>query len=559
MNKTKILVVEKESAVADDIKMSLKRLGYSVCGIAISGEEAIKKAEELHPDLVLMDFVLDGIGGIETAGIICSRFNIPVVYLIPNADKRTLKKAKISEPFGYILKPFKDRDLHSTVEIVLYKHKMENRLKESEEKYRTLYSSLNEGVCLQEMIYDKSGKAVDYRIKDFNPAYEMITGLKREKAVGNEGSRLYGTGDAPYLDIYAEVASSGKATSFETYFPPLKKHLSISVFPLEKDKLVTLISDISERKEVEEAIVRLASVPSQNPNPVIEVNLASKVTYLNPAAKKKFPGLQKLGPKHEILRNLESIIAEFHKGKQSIVREIDLGQEVYEQKLCYIPESKRIRIFAYEMTESIRTKEALKKSLEKLQRTFEQMIKAIASALERRDPYTAGHQQGVTKLACAIAEEMGLSTQQIDGIRLAGLIHDIGKIQVPQEILSKPGRLSEMEFNMIKMHPQVGYDILKEIEFPYPVANIILQHHERMDGSGYPARLSGKKILLEARILAVADAIEAMSSPRSHRSELGIENALEEISQNKGTLYDPEVVDACLKLFQEKGFKFDSS
>ena len=173
-----------------------------------------------------------------------------------------------------------------------------------------------------------------------------------------------------------------------------------------------------------------------------------------------------------------------------------------------------------------------------------------------RDPYTAGHQRRVTKLACAIAKEIGLTKEQIEGLRVAAIIHDIGKINIASEILSKPGRLTKLEFEMIKTHPQTGYEILKEIEFPWPVAQIVLQHHERMNGSGYPQGLSGKDILIEARILGVADVVEAMASYRPYRPALGIDKALEEILNNKGVLYDPDVVDACLKVFTEKGFKF---
>ena len=199
----------------------------------------------------------------------------------------------------------------------------------------------------------------------------------------------------------------------------------------------------------------------------------------------------------------------------------------------------------------------LKQSFEKLKRTLDDTVNALASIAEKRDPYTAGHQRRVTKLAVAIAEEMGLSDEQIEGIHVSGILHDVGKMYVPAEILSKPGQLTENEFSVIKTHPQVSYDILKTIEFPWPVAQIVLQHHERLDGSGYPSRLSGKDIIPEARILAVADVVEAMSSHRPYRPALGIDKALEEISQKRGMLYDPAVVGDCLRLFVEKGFKFD--
>jgi putative nucleotidyltransferase with HDIG domain len=186
-----------------------------------------------------------------------------------------------------------------------------------------------------------------------------------------------------------------------------------------------------------------------------------------------------------------------------------------------------------------------------------QTVETMASIVETRDPYTAGHQKGVAQLAGAIAAEMSLDADRLQGLRVAGLLHDIGKILVPAEILSKPGKLSETEFNLIKAHSQAGADILGKINFPWPVAQIVLQHHERLDGSGYPQGLAAKGILLEARILAVADVMEAMASHRPYRPALGIDKALEEISKNKETLYDGEVVAACVKLFAENGFHFD--
>ncbi|MCL5957891.1 MAG: PAS domain S-box protein, partial [Chloroflexi bacterium] len=209
------------------------------------------------------------------------------------------------------------------------------------------------------------------------------------------------------------------------------------------------------------------------------------------------------------------------------------------------------------ITERKSAEESVKQSFEKLQRTLEGTIQAMAMTVEMKDPYTAGHQQNVGELAAAIGQLLGLSEDRIEAIRLAGLIHDIGKIGIPAEILSKPGRMSDTEFTLIKAHPQVGYDILKRIEFPWPIAQIVHQHHERMDGSGYPLGLSGDEILLEARVLAVADVVEAIASHRPYRPALGIGEALEQISQYRGILYDPQVVEACLKLFTKEGFKFE--
>lgn len=198
----------------------------------------------------------------------------------------------------------------------------------------------------------------------------------------------------------------------------------------------------------------------------------------------------------------------------------------------------------------------LQESLEQMHEVLKGVIHIIASTVEARDPYTSGHQRRVADLACAMAREMGLTKDRITGIRMAGIIHDLGKIAVPSEILSKPGRLSEIEFEILKTHPRVGYDILKKINFPWPIAEIIYQHHERMDGSGYPGGLKDGETLLEARIIAVADVVEAMASHRPYRAALGIDTALEEISKNRGKIYEPDVADACLKVFNEKVFKF---
>jgi PAS domain S-box-containing protein/putative nucleotidyltransferase with HDIG domain len=198
-----------------------------------------------------------------------------------------------------------------------------------------------------------------------------------------------------------------------------------------------------------------------------------------------------------------------------------------------------------------------KQSRQKLQKSMNATIETISKISETRDPYTAGHQYRVYQLSVAIARELRLSRERIEAVRIASLIHDIGKMAVPSEILTKPGKLSEIEFGLIKEHPQTGYKILKEITFPYPIARIVLQHHERINGSGYPNQLKADEISLEARIIGVADVVEAMNSHRPYRAALGIDTALEEISKNRGTLYDPEVVDVCVKLFKEKGFEFE--
>jgi putative two-component system response regulator len=198
----------------------------------------------------------------------------------------------------------------------------------------------------------------------------------------------------------------------------------------------------------------------------------------------------------------------------------------------------------------------LRVSEKKLRSSLFESITALAAIVEMRDPYTAGHQRRVAQLAVAIAKELQLTDEQVEGINLAGVVHDVGKIRVPAEILSKPGRLTALEFSLIKEHSQNGYEILKTIDFPWPIAQIVLQHHERLDGSGYPQGLKAEQILIEAMIVTVSDVVESMTSHRPYRPGLGIDAALEEIELNKGKLFDPKVVDACTRLFREQNFSF---
>lgn len=454
---TRILVVEDESIVARDIQNMLLGLGYEVVGVTSTSNEAIEKAKENKPDLVLMDIMLQGeMTGVQAADYIYTKFNIPIVYLTAYADENTLQKAKKTEPFGYLLKPFEERELQTTIEIALYKFKMEMKLKDRERCLTTILKSIADGVVAT----DKEGK-----INFMNPFAEDLTGIKQEEASGKSLGNV--------LNILSE--KTGKPLKI-----PTDKILEGKNFRLQSEVV------LSSRGQEE--------------------------TYVH----------QNAAPIQDEAGNISGIVLAFS----------DIS-----------------RLKA--------TEEELRKSWEQQRQAMEGTVQAMAFTIETRDPYTAGHQRRVTKLACAIAEKMGVTENQYEGLRMAGGLHDIGKIYVPAEILSKPGKISEVEFNIIKSHPQVGYDILKQIDFPWPIAEIVLQHHERMDGSGYPTGLKGKDMHLEARVLAVSDVIEAMSTHRPYRAALPIEKALEEITQNKGRLYDPKVVDACLLVFEEGEFLFD--
>jgi PAS domain S-box-containing protein/putative nucleotidyltransferase with HDIG domain len=300
---------------------------------------------------------------------------------------------------------------------------------------------------------------------------------------------------------------------------------------------------------------------------ILEVTKNRRIIYANPAA------LSIIGLQEEKLlassftdlfsedyrQTVTRLIETAYKGSIRITEDplISLNEHLLTVKAFPVDDDASTAVIILnDVTKQKEAEKTLSKSVKKLQKALNGTIQAITMIAERRDPYTAGHQKRVADFAQAISREMGLSEDQIEGIRLSGLVHDVGKMAVPAEILSKPGILDDEEFALIKKHPRVGYDILKGIEFPWPIAEIVLQHHERMNGSGYPRGLSGEEILIEARILCVSDVVEAMVSHRPYRPALSLSKVLEKFNQEKGELYDPEVVRACLKLLEEKNYRF---
>jgi len=338
------------------------------------------------------------------------------------------------------------------------------------------------------------------------------------------------------------------------------------------------IRDITDRKAAEEALRDseelhrrlVAAVPDM----IIRTDLAGNIVFANEIAV-RLSGFS--GPEGLVGHSVFSFVAPEDLEKASRSAKLMIEKKLGPQEIGLVFKGRPgikfevdgavlrdpdgapygIIFLCRDITERKLAEENMRQGLVKLRSTLKASIDSLASAIEMRDPYTAGHQERVTRLARAIAQEMGLAEERVEAIEIAGVIHDIGKLYVPAEILSKPTKLSDLEYSMIKMHSQVGFTILSKIDFPWPIAQIVHQHHEAINGSGYPQGLSGKDILLEAKILCVADVVEAMSSHRPYRPALGIQAALAEISQKQGILYEREVVDACLKLFREKNFKFE--
>ena len=277
---------------------------------------------------------------------------------------------------------------------------------------------------------------------------------------------------------------------------------------------------------------------------VNRANISDKLLYL-----------QKPFHPQEIIQFATALSAKWKAEKQLLALHSDLEDLVEKRTAELVQSNKLLKI---EVDNRKRMQLELQDSLENLKKVMNSTVQAITTTVEKRDPYTSGHQQRVADLSRVIAQEIGLSENEIEGIYIAAAIHDIGKISLPAEILSKPVQLSDIEVSLIQSHSQTGYDILKGIEFPWPIAEIVLQHHERQNGSGYPRGLAGDDILMAARIIGVTDVVETMASHRPYRPSKGIDKALAEITQNRGILYDPLVVDACLTIFNNKEFQLSS-
>jgi len=341
------------------------------------------------------------------------------------------------------------------------------------------------------------------------------------------------------------------------------------------------VLDISERKRAEESLKNAEAhsrgIIESAKDAFISMNSSGIITEWNPEAERMFGFC-----KEEAIGNKlsETVIPEEYRAMHTrgLERHLETGESkvlnkplqihglhkdghLFPIELSIAPlidnQSLTFNAFIRDLTEHHEAQEKLRESEAALKNSLIGTIGAICKAVEARDPYTSGHQLRVSRLAKSIAQELGFDSDQIEGVKVGAMIHDIGKIQTPSEILSKPSTLNKLEYQIIQTHANTGYEILKDVDFPWPVADIAHQHHEHLDGSGYPQGLKGDEICIEARIIAVADTVEAVASHRPYRPSLGTEAALNEISANRGTWYDPDVVDACLKLFKEEKFAFD--
>jgi PAS domain S-box-containing protein/putative nucleotidyltransferase with HDIG domain len=527
----RLLVVVGSSNQAEELKHTLMEHGYAV-EVARDGVEAWARIRTARPDLVISDIDMPEMNGFELCGKIRAEAgleDLPVILLRAHTNLEDVLQGLASGADNFITKPYNEVRLLTSIRAQLAQRQ---DLKLNRKK---------------DPVITYGGQ--DYLIK-----------AGAEKIL------------AFFLSTYAfALDQKAELTRTQVEMQQLKESLE----KIGRERAQALVAESSQRQETEEELARARQHQEMILNSVGEgilgLDRERRITFANPAAARMlgYEPEEMVGRSSDMVclfsqpdgRPFPETECPFHatlqdgkvRGLEGVFWRHDDTCFPAEGNSTAITEDGQISgavITFWDISERRRTEEALR-------RAFEGAVKALAQTVEARDPYTAGHQLRTTDLAWAIAYEMNLSQDRLETLRIASSLHDIGKIKIPAEILSKPTRLTSTEFQLIKMHPTVGYEIVKAVEFPGEVAEIIAQHHERLDGSGYPLGLKGEEILPEARILAIADVVEAMVSHRPYRPGLGIDQALEEIARNRGVLYDPQVVDVCLRLFSENKFSFD--
>jgi len=445
----------------------------------------------------------------------------------------------------------------------------DNLFGSSEEKLSLIFQHNPNAMCISTI--------QEERYLDVNNAYIDFLGCRREEIIGRPLSDINFWIDMAERDVMKQkLFQTGIATDFEMRFRD--KHgkihwglTSASVINMAGESYVlTQIQDITGYKLTEEKFNKIFMT---TPDCIVISRLKDGLLMdVNKGfedivgwKRESVIGKKSTEPPLNLWVNLparELMASELETGSDVLYREFEfhrydgsIRSGIYSAGTINIDGDECLIFIMNDITEQKRTNAELRLTLESLRKAVGTTIQVLVSALEAKDPYTAGHQSRSANLARTIATEMGLPQERIEGIRMAGIIHDIGKLSIPSEILTKPTKLTNLDYSLIKEHPRSGYEMLRHVESPWPLAQIVYQHHERIDGSGYPNKLKGDEIILEARIIAVADVVEAMASHRPYRASLGIETAIQEIEKNRGILYDETVVDVCLKLFREKGYQ----
>jgi len=580
-----ILIVEDVPSDAELLEFQLRKGGMEYISECVeTKEDFLKMLREFKPDLILSDYSLPDFDGMTALRLTQELApTTPFILVTGSMNEETAVECIKAGAADYILKDHIIRIVPAIkaafekIRVAGEKEKAEKDLKESEERYRSLFERVPVG------LYRTTPEG---QVIDVNPGLVHLLGYSsREAMITLNVADEYGD-EKERKRWQTLMEREGVVRGFETRWRRFDGTLiwvrESALAIRDKEGRIThyegVVEDITEHKQAEEKLqeseANLKEAQALGRMGNWEFDLDKQTIQWSDQVYRLYERDPALGPptveeeaayyspeQAERLHEYSRIAAE-----QGRAYEYDLEARLPSGRIAHFAATMRpfedgggriVKLFGtvQDITERKRAEEQLQKSFQQTKKVLEEVVWALSAIVEKRDPYTAGHQRRVADLACAIAGELNLPEVQIEGIRVAGLIHDIGKMNVPAEILSKTGRLSEAEFSMIKTHAQVGKEILESIDFPWPVAQVVHQHHERLNGTGYPQGLSDGKIILEAKIMAVADVVEAMASHRPYRPALGVEKALEEISNQSGILYDPQVVDACRELFDKKGYK----
>ena len=564
--------------------------------------DALERIASGHFEAVLCDLGLPDSTGVATAEVLAARFPaLPLVVLTGSHDEDLGREAIRHGAQDYLVKGESSgvlivRTLRYAIErkqleigLRTANEALERRVGErtaelqaalgvlrlSETRYRSLFENMLNGFAYCRMKYDERERPVDFVYLEVNRAFERLTGLKN--VVGKPVTAVIpGIREAnPELfEIYGRVASTGIPETFEIDLKPLRQWFAVSVYGPERGHFVAVFDVITERKlaerELAESAMQFRAMVEQSIAGILIIQ-DGKFAYVNPrlvevhgyASQDELVGTDPLTlfverdrpAAVETIRRLLSgevnrishTLTALRKDGSTVELGINSARASYRGRPAIIA-------MMQDISEKKHAEEQIVHYVAQLEAAFMSTVKVATTLGEMRDPYTAGHERRVAEIAVAIGAEIGFDPRRQEGLRVAGYLHDVGKITIPSEILAKPGKLSPIEFKLIQGHARASYDVLKDVEFPWPVAQVALQHHERMDGSGYPQGLKGDAILLEARIMAVADVVEAMSSHRPYRAGLGIDKALAEVERGRGSPYDATIADACLRLFREKGY-----
>jgi PAS domain S-box-containing protein len=583
-DKPVILVVDDQPQNIELLEAYLVPQGYEIVKAA-NGEEALGKLSDNQIDLILLDVMMPGMDGFEVTRRVRQDHShrlLPIILVTVLRETEDRVKGIEAGCDDFISHPVDKMELlarvRSLLKVKAYNDLMSNYRKELESEVTRRTEELKHAFIFQQRLIDALPVPVFYKDSEgrylgCNSSFEEFFGQKREQVTGKS---VYELSPKEFADIYHEKdLALLQNPGIQIYESTVKDTGGVvhdvifhkATFPNMDGSvggLIGAILDITDLKRVEE---RYRSIFENAQEGIFRSTVEGKIIMANPAMATIFG----YTTPEELMTSVTNITRQLYVHpeerakvskiieEQSYVKNYETqnyrkdGSIIWISLTMHAVRDEKGQIMYYDgIIEDITNR---KQRVERIRKALGATVQAIAVTVETRDPYTAGHQRRVSDLARAIATEMNLPIDRIDGIRMAAAIHDLGKISVPAEILSRPTKLTNIEFSLIKTHSQSGYDILKDIDFPWPIARTVLEHHERMNGSGYPNGLTGDNLLMESRILSVADVVESMASHRPYRSALGIDAALNEISKNKRVLYDPEVSDACLRLFHEKDYK----